>query len=204
MAEKWNIEGWYVLACNCDFGCPCNFNARPTHGWCEGVIGVDVIEGAYGTTPLDGLRFVTAASWPAAIHEGNGVAALYVDDRATPEQQQGIADIVLGRAGGNPWTIFSSTWSRVLGPFSARIDAKIADGDTQLAVDGVLKASFAPIRNPVTKAEVFPKVVLPQGIAFKEGDQYTTSEFWVKAAPDLTYAHNGQVAELARVSWSGP
>jgi hypothetical protein len=27
----------FLDACNCDWGCPCQFNAKPTHGNCEGV-----------------------------------------------------------------------------------------------------------------------------------------------------------------------
>jgi hypothetical protein len=36
MAEKWQLSGKVLVACNCDWGCPCNFNARPTTGKCEG------------------------------------------------------------------------------------------------------------------------------------------------------------------------
>ena len=35
-AEPWHLSGTVFIACNCDYGCPCNFNARPTHGSCEG------------------------------------------------------------------------------------------------------------------------------------------------------------------------
>ena len=27
---QWSFEADYFTACNCDWGCPCNFNARPT------------------------------------------------------------------------------------------------------------------------------------------------------------------------------
>jgi hypothetical protein len=27
---QWSFEANYFTACNCDWGCPCNFNARPT------------------------------------------------------------------------------------------------------------------------------------------------------------------------------
>src|SRR5262245_31089803 len=36
MADKWELTGTVLVACNCDWGCPCNFNARPTAGKCEG------------------------------------------------------------------------------------------------------------------------------------------------------------------------
>ena len=33
---SWQLSGNVLIACNCDYGCPCNFNALPTHGDCEG------------------------------------------------------------------------------------------------------------------------------------------------------------------------
>ena len=63
--------------------------------------------------------------------------------------------------------------------------------------------SFQPIRNPVTKAEAFPKVMLPQGFIFKEGEQFSLNEFWVDDGPELRFAHPGKCATLAEVSWEG-
>ena len=37
MATDWYMEGPYVKNCNCDPGCPCDFNQKPTHGNCEGM-----------------------------------------------------------------------------------------------------------------------------------------------------------------------
>ncbi|MGI0024025.1 MAG: DUF1326 domain-containing protein, partial [Nitrososphaera sp.] len=31
---KWYLKADYVETCNCDFGCPCNFNGFPTYGYC--------------------------------------------------------------------------------------------------------------------------------------------------------------------------
>ena len=38
MAEKtsYHLKGMLLAACNCDWGCPCNFEAPPTKGFCEG------------------------------------------------------------------------------------------------------------------------------------------------------------------------
>ena len=38
---KWMIEGREFAHCNCDYGCPCQFNALPTHGNCKTVVGLD-------------------------------------------------------------------------------------------------------------------------------------------------------------------
>jgi hypothetical protein len=71
-------------------------------------------------------------------------------------------------------------------------------------VDGRIKISFQAIRNPVTRAEASPKVVLPQGFVFQEGEQYTSKEFWVQEGAEFGFAHPGKCAQLAKVRWQGP
>jgi len=204
MATKWQINGDYILACNCDYGCPCNFNARPTAGFCQGATGFLVAEGAYGDVRLDGQKVFLAAKWPGAIHEGNGVAAMYIDEGATSAQREALVKIVSGEAGGLPFGILAGTFSYFLEPRFVKIDLEVAGKDTRGAVDGRIKMSFQPIRNPVTKAEAYPRVVLPQGFIFKEGEQYSLKEFWVSDGPELNFTHPGKCAELAKVQWEGP
>lgn len=204
MATKWHVQGDYVLACNCDYGCPCNFNARPTMGFCQGCVGFQVADGAYGEVRLDGLKTFVAVKWPGAIHEGNGVAAIFIDESASSSQRDALGKIVSGAAGGPPWAIFATTWSRILGPYFAKIELKVAGKDTQASVRDRFKIAFQSIRNPVTKVDAFPKVVLPQGFVFQEGDVYSLNEFWVNASPELQFAHPGKVGELAKIRWQGP
>jgi hypothetical protein len=44
----WRIVGEEVAACNCAWGCPCQFNALPTYGRCEAIVGTRIREGHYG------------------------------------------------------------------------------------------------------------------------------------------------------------
>jgi hypothetical protein len=67
MAERWHLTGQVLVACNCDWGCPCNFNARPSKGKCEGGWTWHVDTGAYGDVALDGLNFSVYVNWPGAI-----------------------------------------------------------------------------------------------------------------------------------------
>ena len=90
MAESWRLNGRVLVACNCDWGCPCNFNARPTTGKCEGGWTWHVEQGSYGTVMLDGLNFSVYAKWPGAIHEGNGEALILIDERADALQRKAI------------------------------------------------------------------------------------------------------------------
>jgi len=70
---SWRIAGEEFGSCNCAWGCPCQFNALPTHGRCEAFLGCLVSDGYFGNTRLDGIRFARLYWWPGAIHEGNGV-----------------------------------------------------------------------------------------------------------------------------------
>jgi len=79
MEKQWNLKGHVLVACNCDWGCPCNFNALPTAGKCEGGWTWHVDAGNVDGVTLDGLNFSVYVNWPGAIHEGNGVALILID-----------------------------------------------------------------------------------------------------------------------------
>jgi hypothetical protein len=84
------IKGQVIIACNCDYGCPCNVNGRPTPGKCEGGWTWHIEQGSYGDLRLDDLNIGLYANWPAAIHEGNGVATYLIDERANEQQRSAL------------------------------------------------------------------------------------------------------------------
>src|SRR5687768_9300762 len=96
---SWSLTGVVLVACNCDYGCPCNFNALPTHGKCEGGWTWHVQHGSFDGVSLDGLNFSVYVNWPGAIHGGNGEAVILVDVRADDRQRQAIATLVRGEVG---------------------------------------------------------------------------------------------------------
>jgi hypothetical protein len=60
-------------------------------GFCTGAVGFKVGHGAYGDERLDGLAAVVAVTWPGAIHEGNGVSAIFIDKGASTPQRDALA-----------------------------------------------------------------------------------------------------------------
>jgi hypothetical protein len=64
---NWEIKGREFGNCNCSYGCPCQFNALPTHGHCRGLAVLDIEEGFHGTTRLDGLKAAAIFRWPGPI-----------------------------------------------------------------------------------------------------------------------------------------
>src|ERR1044071_1888240 len=118
---KWNFEAEFIQACNCDYGCPCEFSAPPTRGNCEGSVAWQIRKGNFGSVKLDGLGLGFAVSWPKAIHEGNGTAAIFVDEKANAGQRDALLQIASGKAGGLPFEIIVTTFSKILEPQFAPI-----------------------------------------------------------------------------------
>jgi hypothetical protein len=61
----------------------------PNFGRCEALVGFHIRNGNYGHARLDSLDFIYTASWPKAIHQGNGITRVYIDQRASAEQRAG-------------------------------------------------------------------------------------------------------------------
>ena len=56
MNDKWMIRGTQFANCNCEWGCPCQFSARSTNGFCEGLGVGHIEEGYFNDTKLDDLQ----------------------------------------------------------------------------------------------------------------------------------------------------
>lgn len=168
---RWHLKGRNFSHCNCAYGCPCQFNALPTHGNCRAVVGIIVDEGHYGSTKLDGLRFAFVVSWPGPIHEAHGEGLPIVDERATPAQREALLKIMSGQdtePGATFFQVYVSTLEKVFDPVFTRIDLDI-DVDKRKAhfvVPGVVEARGEPIVNPVTKEEHRAQLSMPNGFEF--------------------------------------
>lgn len=205
MAEvktAWTVKGTVLVACNCDWGCPCNVNAPPTHGDCEGGWIWQIEAGTYGDVALDGLHLGLFCDWPKAIHEGDGVAVAIVDERADERQRAALSRLVTGGAGG-PWGIFRKTFRELHGPRFARFEADTAARDPRARIADLVTYETEPIRNPVTKETVHPRIVLPEGLVLKDAALAATARFVVNDE-HVRYDHSGRYAAYGYFQYFGP
>ena len=77
--KKYSLKGQLLSGCNCDWGCPCNFEVAPSYGNCEGVYIWHVETGHYDGVVLDGVTFGQFGMFPKAIHLGNGTMLDVID-----------------------------------------------------------------------------------------------------------------------------
>lgn len=197
----WSLKGTVILACNCDYGCPCNFNARPTPGHCEGSWTWHVAAGRYGDARLDPLNFSLAADWPGAIHEGNGEGLILIDERANPAQREAVMALLSGQVGG-PWTIIRTTLSKVHGPLFVPYQVTVDSVRSTVKAGQCLHLEMTAIRNPVTGAEAHPRITLPEGFVWKEGEVAASKVF--RITNGIRFDHSGKYAAVAPFEYSGP
>jgi hypothetical protein len=196
--STWRVNGDVLIACSCDWGCPCNFNARPSKGFCQGGWIWVIESGHVDAVDLGGLGAAVFAKWPGAIHEGGGRAICYIDDRADASQGAALTRIVRGEIGG-PWGLFIKTYD-LAPPVRARFDVHLAQHGSRAAIGDVVELELQKIRNPVTHADVHPEVVLPEGLVIKRGGLAASMVFRVN--DELGFDHSGQYAAFGRFEYS--
>lgn len=200
VARPWNLKGTVLIACNCDYGCPCNFNALPTTGFCEGEWTWHIREGLFDGVKLDGVNFSLVVKWPGPIHHGNGVGMLLLDDRTNAAQEQAISTLVSGKVGG-PWGILAWTWPTLHGPTRVAYEVTLDGIRSRVKAADKLVLESTTIKNPVNGAEVHPGIVLPEGLVVKQADLGCSTTFRVSGA--LTLDHSGKYTAVGPFDYAG-
>jgi hypothetical protein len=198
---KWSLEADYLQACNCDFGCPCEFSAPPTRGSCQGVGAWRISRGRYGHLPLDGLGLAFAAHWPKAIHEGNGTVCLFVDEKATSPQRQALLQIASGQAGGLPFEILAATFSRLLEPRVAPFEFEFHGRFSRVKIGDTMAVSLGPILNPVTGEPESVRIEHSTGFVFKQAECVASNEMRV-SVNELNFSWPNKAAFVAQVKYA--
>src|SRR5688572_19895464 len=198
---QWSFEADYFTACNCDWGCPCNFNARPTEGRCLGWGVWNIKHGRFGATPIDGLRFALYYSFPGRIEDGKGSACAYIDRRATADQRRALEAIGTGKVGGGIFQLFGEQLvTRWLPTKAAAIDFEIRDGKGRVSIEGFGEAETELLAYP-DGSTIRPQVELPHGIEYKSGLMTNAKRWWWRDE-DMLASYADRYGAVARVKFS--
>lgn len=201
----WRFEGVELVTCNCDFSCPCQFNAPPTHGDCRAAAAYRIDKGHFGDTSLDGVLFAGLWAWPGAIHEGHGEGWLIVDQAASEEQRKAVEALFNGEETEPGATIFN-VFSNVIDTYhqpqyrSIEFEADVEERKGRFAIPGIIEGHGEPIKNPVTGDPHRVRVTLPYGFEYHEAE-YASSRVTTDDSPialDYTDSH----AHFAYLTWT--
>jgi hypothetical protein len=174
----------------------------PDKGHCQAVAGIQIDEGHHGDVRLDGLKIAAIFKWPGAVHEGNGEALAFVDERADEQQRAALLSIVTGQDTDPMATMFAvymSTMTKLHDPVFTPIDFEV-DVDARrgrLSIDGYVEMSGEPIRNKVSGEESRAQIVLPAGFEYEVADIGSASSRTTGGPMQVEFSDSyGQFANL--------
>ena len=96
----YHLEGRLLEVCNCRVLCPCWIGEDPDFGTCDTIVAWHFDKGKINDVDVADRTVAVIAHVPGNILQGNWRAAVYLDDRVTPEQEEAILSVYTGKQGG--------------------------------------------------------------------------------------------------------
>ena len=137
------LDGTLLEACSCGGPCPCWVGDDPDGGRCDSVNAYHIDRGQVGGVDVSNLSFVQVNQIPGNVLAGNWRAIFYIDDKATPEQQEAILNAFGGKLGGSLADVASLVGERVAVHF-VPIEHRVEGGKGTLRVGEIVEAEMAP------------------------------------------------------------
>jgi len=137
------LDGTLLEACSCGGPCPCWVGDDPDGGRCDSFNAYHIDRGQVGGVDVSNLSFVQVNQIPGNILAGNWRTVFYIDDKATPEQQEALLNVFGGKLGG-PLADVASLLGERVAVHLVPIEHRVEGGRGTLRVGEVIEAEIAP------------------------------------------------------------
>ena len=145
MSIPWQIEGDYFEGCNCNVVCPCTVTDDPDEGNCYVTTAWHIQKGNYGEKSLEAMNVVAMFNAPGNMLKGpKWKGALYIDQKADPQQNDALVKIYSGQAGGF-FAVVTNLVGEILGVKSVPIEFNINGKRRSLRVKDSLQLEIEGI-----------------------------------------------------------
>ncbi len=174
----YRLEGSSLEACTCGGYCPC-WAEYESEG-CGTVLSWHIDNGTIEGGDVSGRAVAITANTPCSgvANQGAASATLYVDDEATPEQEEALLNAWTGKLGG-PVADLAQLFGEVTGTERAPITFSDDGGKGTLAVGQEIKAPTAPLWEAEGRAHTIHGNVL----STVSGSTADTTAEWSEAPP---------------------
>jgi len=143
----YHLEGDLLEVCDCRVLCPCWIGEDPDNGTCEAIVAYKMRKGQINGTDVTGLTLAIMAHVPGNILQGNWRAAVFVDERASKEQEDALLSVWTGKLGG-PVADLAKLVGEVIAVQRAPITFDIQQGRGTLKIGTAAEAIMAPYKGP--------------------------------------------------------
>src|SRR6202049_2446868 len=141
----YHLEGRLLEVCDCKVLCPCWIGEDPDNGTCETIVGYNIHKGRIDGTDVTGLSLCLMAHVPGNILQGNWRVAVFVDDRATKQQEDALLSVWTGKLGG-PVADLAKLVGEVVAVQRAPITFQVKEGKGTLKIGSVAEAVRVPYK----------------------------------------------------------
>jgi hypothetical protein len=149
LKKTYSLDGTFMQACSCMALCPCWIGEDPDGGKCDTFNAYHIDQGQINGVDVSGLTLVDVAQIPGNILAGNWRLVIYVDNKATAEQQEAILNAFGGKLGG-PLADLAGLVGEVVRSYPIPIEYRVEGGKGNLRVGEVLEAEMAPYTDATT------------------------------------------------------
>ena len=141
----YELEGSMLEVCSCNAICPCWVGEDPTSGTCDTVITWHFDKGTIDGVDVAGRTLALLAHVPGNALKGDWRGVVYVDDGASPQQQEAILNVWTGKLGG-PVADVAGLLGEVAGVERVPITYGVEKGKGRLQIGSVIEAEVAPFQ----------------------------------------------------------
>jgi hypothetical protein len=143
----YELEGRLLEVCSCDILCPCWVGRDPDGGTCDAAVAWHFDRGTIQGVDVSGLTIAISGHIPGNILQGNWRVLVYVDEKATPAQQDAMLAVYTGKLGG-PIADLAALIGEVVGVERVPITFTVEGGKGTLALGERVQAEMAPFTGP--------------------------------------------------------
>ena len=143
----YQLEGSLLEVCNCNILCPCWVGEDPDNGTCDSVMAWHFDKGNIDGVDVSGITLAAQVHIPGNVLKGNWRAMIYVDDKATPQQEEAILNVYTGKLGG-PVADLVQLIGEVVGVERAPITFDIEGVAGTIKIGQVAEAQLEPYKGP--------------------------------------------------------
>lgn len=143
----YHLEGDLLEVCDCKVLCPCWIGENPDNGTCDSIVAYKMRNGTVNATDVSGLSLCLIAQIPGNVLQGNWRVAVFVDERASKEQEEALLSVWTGKLGG-PVADLAKLVGEVVAVQRAPITFDVSEGRGTLKVGATAEAVMAPYVGP--------------------------------------------------------
>ena len=150
----YDIEGRLLEVCTCNVLCPCWVGEDPDHGTCDSAFGWRIDSGHIEGVDVSGLTLGLSVHIPKnVLIPKSWKAAVFVDERASPEQEQAMLKVFTGQLGGAIADL-AGLIGEVVSVERAPITFTVNEGKGRLTIGTVTDAELIPFMGATGKPTV--------------------------------------------------